>query len=130
MCLHVQSLLDFIHPSLSLAQYALRPPACDGPAEEEEEEESHQRPLLRSFMNPDLFKTAPNDDEPPQFERTTSTGPENWIEEFQLMGLPLFTTQYVQLVHVPLDVMHECLQLQLELKPPQKPSAHSVRQVL
>ena len=79
-------------------------------------------------MNPELFKAAARE-EPPQFERTTSTGPENWIQESQLMGLPLFTTQYIQLVHVPLDVMHECLQLQLELRLPQKPSLHSVRQV-
>ncbi len=119
----VQSLLDFIRPSLALAQYALCPPS-DEPAEEEEE--SHPRPLLQHFMNPELLKEYQS----PQFERATSTGPENWIEEFQLMNLPLFTTQYVQLVHVPLDVMHECLQLQLELRPPQKPSPHSVRQVL
>ena len=56
-------------------------------------------------------------------------GPENWLQEFCVMGLPLFSSQYLRLVHMPLDVMHECLKLQLELRPPYQPSLHSVKQV-
>ena len=32
-------------------------------------------------------------------------------------------------MHVPLDVMQECLRLQLEMRAPQQPSLHSVKQV-
>ena len=126
--LFVQAILDYIKPVLDLAQYALRPP--DEPFEDDDEEETESRPPphLRRFLNPELLKREQV--EPTvQYERCTSTGPENWIQEFELMNLPLFTVQYIQLVHVPLDVMHECLRLQLELKPPKQPSQHSVRQV-
>ena len=59
----------------------------------------------------------------------TSVGPQNWIHEFEQLNLPLFTEQYIRLVHVPLDVMQECLRLQLEMRAPQQPSLHSVKQV-
>ena len=63
------------------------------------------------------------------FDRSTSVGPQNWIQEFEQLNLPLFTEQYIRLVHVPLDVMQECLRLQLEMRAPQQPSLHSVKQV-
>ena len=62
-------------------------------------------------------------------DRSTSVGPQNWIQEFEQLNLPLFTEQYIRLVHVPLDVMQECLRLQLEMRAPQQPSLHSVKQV-
>ena len=128
--LFVQAILDYIKPVLDLAQYALRPPKEPFEEEEEEEAESRPPPHLRRFLNPELLKAQKEQVElPVQYERCTSTGPENWIQEFELMNLPLFTVQYIQLVHVPLDIMHECLRLQLELKPPKQPSPHSVRQV-
>ena len=45
------------------------------------------------------------------------------------MNLPHFGRQYIQLVHIPLDVMHECLKLQLGIQLPDKPSPLSVKQV-
>ena len=53
-----------------------------------------------------------------------------WIDEFRSMNLPPFVCMYIQLLRVPLDVMYDCLSLQLRLKPPQEPSPHSVKQVL
>ena len=66
---------------------------------------------------------------PAYLDRSTSVGPQNWIQEFEQLNLPLFTEQYIRLVHVPLDVMQECLRLQLEMRAPQQPSLHSVKQV-
>ena len=63
------------------------------------------------------------------YERTASVSTLNWTQEFQAMSLPLFGRQYIQLVHTPMDVMHECLKLQLELKLPKEPSPLSVTQV-
>lgn len=63
------------------------------------------------------------------YERTTSLSTLNWCQEFDSMNLPHFGRQYIQLVHTPLDVMHECLKLQLELQLPEKPSPLSVKQV-
>ena len=63
------------------------------------------------------------------FDRSTSVGAQNWIQEFEQLNLPLFTEQYIRLVHVPLDVIQECLRLQLEMRAPQQPSLHSVKQV-
>ena len=53
----------------------------------------------------------------------------DWGLEFESINLPHFGRQYIQLVHIPLDVMHECLKLQLGLQLPDKPSPLSVRQV-
>ncbi len=39
----------------------------------------------------------------------------NWMEEFKNMGLPMFVVQYIQLLHIPLDLMKECLQWHNEL---------------
>lgn len=115
---------------LILAQYALHPPA-ESEDETDDATETHPKPFLQRFLDPSLFEQPPASREysPSMFERSTSTGPENWIQEFELMKLPLFSTQYIRLVHVPLDVMHECLKLQLELRPSKQPSMHSVRQV-
>ena len=63
-------------------------------------------------------------------ERTQQPQMEHWVDEFTSMNLPMFVHQYIQLLRVPLDVMHDCLNLQLALKPPQDPSTHSVKQVL
>ena len=63
------------------------------------------------------------------YERTTSLSTLNWCQEFDSMNLPHFGRQYIQLVHTPVDVMHECLKLQLELQLPDKPSPLSVKQV-
>ena len=63
------------------------------------------------------------------YERTTSTSALDWSQEFDAINLPHFGRQYIQLVHTPLDVMHECLKLQLGLQLPEKPSPLSLRQV-
>ena len=63
------------------------------------------------------------------YERTTSVSTLNWAQEFESMNLPHFGRQFIQLVHTPLDVMHECLKLQLELQLPERPSPLSVKQV-
>lgn len=113
-----------------LAQYALMPPTDDDLVDSEDDCKPYKNAHLRSFINPALFDVPPFQEYPTKpFERSTSTGPENWIQEFESMNLPLFCEQYIRLVHVPLDVMHECLKLQLELKPCKEPSYHSVRQV-
>ena len=59
----------------------------------------------------------------------TDIVPHNWVQEFELLNLPLFTEQYIRLIHVPLDVMQEYLKLQLEFKAPQQPSLYSMKQV-
>lgn len=63
------------------------------------------------------------------YERTTSVSTLNWEQEFESINLPHFGHLYIQLVHTPLDVMHECLKLQLGLQLPEKPSPLSVKQV-
>lgn len=63
------------------------------------------------------------------YERTTSLSTLDWGQEFESINLPHFGKQYIQLVHTPLDVMHECLKLQLGLQLPEKPSPLSVKQV-
>lgn len=126
----MDSLLAYVDPVLSLAQYALTP-LSEQELEEMEEEEEERRPLLRALLPPALTS---NDSYHPRaqkaiYNRSTSTGPECWVTEFEAMDLPLFGSQYIQLLHVPLDVMHECLRLQIELRRPQQPSPHSVKQV-
>lgn len=55
--------------------------------------------------------------------------PVNWLSEFEKMKLPVFWRQYLQVLHVPLDVMHECLKLQLELGKQQTFSPHIIKRV-
>ena len=98
----------------------------------EEFSEEERKPLLpnsQRYMAPSLFEGR---EELPShlFSRSASLEPQNWNEEFRSMNLPPFSTQYIQLVHVPLDVMRECLRLQLELdKDLTNPSPHTVKQV-
>ena len=129
----MNSLVDFVHPILKLARYALTPISereeTDDVPEYSEEE---RRPLLRPFHSAALMGIDSYHQRhpvPTSYVRGTSVGPECWTQEFESMNLPLFCQQYIQLVHVPLDVMHECLKLQLELRPPQQPSPHSVKRV-
>ena len=62
------------------------------------------------------------------YERTTSVSALDWLQEFDAINLPHFRRQYIQLVHTPLDVMHECLKLQLGLQLPDTPSHLTVKQ--
>ena len=64
------------------------------------------------------------------YERTTPVYALDWVQEFDAINLPHFERQYIQLVHIPLDVMHECLKLQLELQLPDTSSHLSVEQVI
>ena len=64
------------------------------------------------------------------YERTTSVSALDWLQEFDAINLPHFRRQYIQLVHIPLDVMHECLKLQLGLHIPDTPSHLSDKQVI
>ncbi len=126
----ISSLVEYIDPILKLAQFAMTPLSETEQVEEPEEVEE-RRPLLRAFLPPAL---TVNDSYHPRvatanFNRSTSACPECWTTEFEVMSLPLFGSQYIQLLHVPLDVMHECLRLQIELRRPHLPSPHSVKQV-
>ena len=44
-------------------------------------------------------------------------------------SLPLSLSQYLQLARVPLEMMQECMRLQLELRKAKKPSVFSIRPV-
>ena len=96
------------------------------------QEESERQPLLRAFLAP--TSTSYQHMETLRhlevtYERTSSVSPLSWCQEFEAMNLPHFGRQYIQLVHIPLDVMHECLKLQLGIQLPDKPSPLSVKQV-
>ena len=92
-----------------------------------------QKPLLQSYMDPKLLRRLDENTHeipPGLFERSMSIDSQDWMQVFKSMELPAFTVQYIQLMHVPLDVMQECLQLQSELgKELSDPSSHSVKQV-
>ena len=126
-------LLHFMKPILLLAQFALTPlsdpdKTDDASTVEREEHLEERRPLLKPYL-PIHLTSGDNHQRVAEYVRGTSVSPDSWIQEFEAMNLPLFSVQYIQLVHVPLDVMHECLHLQQVLKPPAQPSAHSVKQV-
>lgn len=129
-----QKLQESIAPILRLVKDAMEPPATNVTSDPDEAKDEftdeERRPLLHAhrFLSPAITGRYP---EPREvlYERSTSIGPENWVQEFEMMNLPLFSQQYIQLIHVPLDVMHECLRLQLEMKMPIEPSTHSVKQV-
>ena len=53
----------------------------------------------------------------------------NWLAEFDKMNLPMFHDQFLLLARVRLDVIHECLRLQLYLRPPKTPSEFSISRV-
>ena len=127
-------LLCFLRPILELAQFALTPlsdpdKTDDASAVDHEDDYMEERrPLLKPYL-PLHLTSGDNHQRVAEYVRGTSVSPDSWIQEFEAMNLPLFSVQYIQLVHVPLDVMHECLHLQLVLKPPAQPSPHSVKQV-
>lgn len=134
--LELQRLKEFMAPVLRIAKYAMVSPSEDQGSLYDDASDDDHKPLMehvKKFMNPSFLKRF--DEETHEipanlFERSTSVGSQNWMQEFESMGLPLFLVQYVQLVHVPLDVMHECLRLQAELgRELRDPSPHSVRQV-
>ena len=121
---------------LRLAKYAMGFQSEKDQGDEQEQSDEGHKILLESFkkfmqpLNPKRFDEDTHKIPASLFNRSTSIGPQNWIHEFESMGLPSFSEQYMQLVHVPLDVMHECLRLQAELgKELLEPSPHSVRQV-
>ena len=124
-------LLKFMEPILKLAQFALTPLSDQDKTDDAStvDNAEERRPLLQPFL-PSFHTSADKyHQRTTEYARGTSVSPESWTQEFEAMNLPLFSLQYIQLVHVPLDVMHECLRLQLVLKPPAQPSAHSVKQV-
>ena len=123
-------LKDMINPTLSLVHYALAPVSEHAPFlqgyQESEEYAEERTPLLQHYRAqavPQSHRQAA-----PFLERANSFIPDSWIQEFEEMGLPSFVNQYVQLLRVPLDVMGDCLALQLELKQ-HKPSSHIVKTV-
>ena len=131
----LQALLDFITPVIKLAKYAL----VSTPNKEQREEmyaefTAEERPTLHAqrFMNPSTLRLndcSAGEAPPSSLQRMTSIGPVNWLTEFERMGLPIFWQQYLQVLHVPLDVMHECLKLQLELGKQQTFSPHILKRV-
>ena len=118
-----------------LAKYALVSQNDDKDLDlfDEDPLEEERKPLLlhhKRFMDPAVFDKLQYEMPPHLFERASSVDTRNWMDEFHLMSLPSFSVQYMQLVHVPLDVMRECLKMQVELgKELQTPSAHTVKQV-
>lgn len=135
LSLHSQKLHEFISSIVRLAKCALVSSREDKEAElyEENPSEEEVKPLLmhhKRFMDPQtfVFDKLYHEVPPHLFERAASTDARNWMEEFQHVNLPGFSVQYMQLVHVPLDVMRECLRMQVELGN-QTPSSHTVKQV-
>ena len=117
---------------LTIAKYAMGSPLEEDQLYLNEEDCGDQKPLHK-FMNPELIKRL-NDQthEIPSnlLDRSTSIDAQDWIQEFNSMELPPFTMQYIQLVHVPLDVIQECLKLQSEpIKKLQDHSSHNEKQV-
>ena len=53
----------------------------------------------------------------------------DWLVEFDKMNLPMFHDQFLLLARVRLDVIHECLRLQLYLRPPKTPSEFIISRV-
>ena len=123
---------------IQLANYAL-----DSTPSKAEQDETYseftaeeRKPLLHAvrFMNPAAFRRydrspAEQTQSSSTLMRSTSVGPIKWLTEFEKMGLPMFWQQYLQVLHVPLDVMHECLKLQLELGKQQTFSPHIIKRV-
>jgi hypothetical protein len=125
---------------IQLANYAL-----DSTPSKDQQDETYaeftaeeRKPLLHAtrFMNPaalQRYDRSPAEAQPPSSSspllRSTSVGPIKWLTEFEKMGLPMFWQQYLQVLHVPLDVMHECLKLQLELGKQQTFSPHIIKRV-
>ena len=134
----MQALLKFISPVIQLANYAL-----DSTPSKAQQDETYsaftaeeKKPLLHAvrFMNPAIFRRYDRSPAEAQSSsspllRSTSIGPVKWLTEFDKMGLPMFWQQYLQVLHVPLDVMHECLKLQLELGKQQTFSPHIIKRV-
>ena len=102
------SIRKFIRPIQELAITALS--SDKGPEQDESVEESMRKCLLPESNSLRWLS----------FKRASSDGYLNWSQEFEFLNLPHFGKQYVQLMHIPLDVMHECLKQQLELKLPKK----------
>lgn len=102
------SIQKFIRPIQDLAITALS--TDKGPEQDESVEESMRKCLLLESNSLRWLS----------YKRTSSDGYLNWSQEFEIINLPHFGRQYVRLVHIPLDVMHECLKQQLELKLPEK----------
>ena len=132
----MQRLTEFIKPMVRLAKYALsthEDDLKDADLYEDHLSEEETKPLLlhhKQFMDPTVLDQMQYELPSHLFERTSSVEPRNWTDEFIVMGLPHFSVQYIQLIHVPLDVMRECLKMQDELgKDVASPSAHTVKQV-
>ena len=102
------SIQKFIRPIQELAITALS--TDKGPEQDESVEESMRKCLLPESNSLRWLS----------FKRASSDGYLNWSQEFEFLNLPHFGKQYVQLMHIPLDVMHECLKQQLELNLPKK----------
>ena len=134
----MQALLKFISPVIQLANYALDSIPSKAQQDETYSEftAEEKKPLLHAvrFMNPAVFRRYDRSPAEAQSSsspllRSTSIGPVKWLTEFDKMGLPMFWQQYLQVLHVPLDVMHECLKLQLELGKQQTFSPHIIKRV-
>ena len=133
-----QRLKEFISPVLRLSKHALSNPKAEEETDYYEDySEDEAKPLLlnraKRFIDPNTlgpFDETHHEVPTALFERSPSIDPQNWMEEFKIMSLPSFSVQYIEIVHVPLDVMHECLRLQVELgNELVSPSPHSVKQV-
>ena len=124
---------------IQLANYALDSTPSKAQQDETYSEftAEERKPLLHAvrFMNPAAFRRYDRSPAEAQSSssspllRSTSIGPVKWLAEFDKMALPMFWQQYLQVLHVPLDVMHECLKLQLELGKQQTFSPHIIKRV-
>ena len=108
----MSSLSTFINPTLQLALSTLSVSEAESRLFGDRQERTPIHPRRTSVIDVD---------EP--------DAPVDWLAEFDHMNLPMFYEQFILLARVRLDIMHECLRLQLYLKPPKSPSEFSISRV-
>ena len=86
----------------------------------------YKKMLMHKIEN---FKADINPEDKESYMQTFGVPTENWVERFQRMGLPSFDRLYLFLVHLVMDIYHECLRMRMEHRPKGEPSSLSVRQV-
>ena len=102
----ITSLQDFIRPILKIVEKA-SPQATD---ETDDASAAVEGMVCSPPPSAADIECAPSSHPPSDGALGPSTTLD-WAREFQSMNLPFFSDQYIELVHVPLDVMHECLKL-------------------
>lgn len=102
----IVSLQDFIHPILKIVEEA-SPQTTEETDDASVEMEGRVCSTLPNAVDKECVPSA----HPTSDSALDLSARLDWAREFESMNLPLFSNQYIELVHVPLDVMHECLKL-------------------